>query len=339
MPAAVNTEINGWCPTCVEWTVRGRREQCTWCDTPLTDGRTGGGRTELPPRVLRALVRDALDRMGEDLQEEREARERALSEAREARSRRGREQTERRLATMRANGNKAGKPVGKHMKAITEDLIREAHELYSVGRNEQGRPLSVRAVAAIILPRTGYKSAASCAECLSQAWKVRGWPLRDRLSAVRAATVVHGELVGTKDWTTDDAKAKKNAYRRQRRRRVMCTGRTVAGEPCPLWAKTGKDVCEVHDEDTKLAVQAKLSAGRLKRLRRIVATAEGARRTRIMASIAREQDRLAALERQAQATTTEGAADVSRDHRQGHDDERASEALAWIRGRARNEAA
>jgi hypothetical protein len=37
-PANPNPSVNGWCPTCEEWAVRGRRDQCMFCDTPLTDG-------------------------------------------------------------------------------------------------------------------------------------------------------------------------------------------------------------------------------------------------------------------------------------------------------------
>jgi hypothetical protein len=35
--------INGWCTRCGEWTVRGPREECRWCDKPLLD-RPGGER-------------------------------------------------------------------------------------------------------------------------------------------------------------------------------------------------------------------------------------------------------------------------------------------------------
>ena len=206
---------------------------------------------------LEALVPDGWVKATREAREAREARERAASEAREARSRRSREQTPRRLATMRANGNRAGKPVGKHMTAITEDLIREAHELYSVGRDDQGRPLSVRKVAAIILPRTTYASAKACANCLHEAWKARGWPTRDRVAATRAATITHGELIGTKDWRDPVAAEKKNEYRRRRRALDPKYARgkqaTTTNEGGPHGSRNHTDGQRLHGKEAAVA--------------------------------------------------------------------------------------
>jgi hypothetical protein len=79
-----------------------------------------------------------------------------------------------------AGGHKGRKHrKGKALKAITPELLAEAY-----GRYEDG--LSLRQVAAEVFERTSYKSVTSCANGLDDAWRARGWPLRDRAQAVAA---------------------------------------------------------------------------------------------------------------------------------------------------------
>ena len=65
------------------------------------------------------------------------------------------------------------------LQKITPELLEEAQWLYASGK-------SLRAVAQIVFPRTRYKTLASCAEGLFEAFKRRGWPLRDQRAATAA---------------------------------------------------------------------------------------------------------------------------------------------------------
>lgn len=78
----------------------------------------------------------------------------------------------------RAGGG--GRPVH-----VTEELLAEARRMYASG-------LSLRQVAAELHPRTGYKTAASCAEALYGHFKRRGWNLRPQREVTAARNYKHG---------------------------------------------------------------------------------------------------------------------------------------------------
>lgn len=133
---------------------------------------------------------------------------------------------------------------------MTEQQLADAYRLYELG-------LSLRKVAAQILPDTGYASAASCARGLEKGWKRRGWELRDRAEATRAAHVTHGLGNGA---------AAKRWRRRQRGLRPVCKGIKTQypnkGRPCEALAMAGSEYCVAHNPDLQADRDAHLAAMR-----------------------------------------------------------------------------
>jgi hypothetical protein len=68
---------------------------------------------------------------------------------------------------------------------VSMKVLREAYDAYLTG-------LSIRRVAIAFLDQTTYSSVQSCANCLCDAWRGMGWPLRDRVAATRATSYRHG---------------------------------------------------------------------------------------------------------------------------------------------------
>jgi hypothetical protein len=67
---------------------------------------------------------------------------------------------------------------GDHtLQKITEEVLREAYALYESG-------LSLRKTGAAIFPKTKYANERSCTNAVYEAFKARGWPLRDRRETV-----------------------------------------------------------------------------------------------------------------------------------------------------------
>lgn len=71
----------------------------------------------------------------------------------------------------------AARPDSRRPEKMSEEQLQLARDLYDGG-------LSVRKVAAILHPNTGYSSEASCAQAIFDLFKTRGWKLRDRAAAV-----------------------------------------------------------------------------------------------------------------------------------------------------------
>lgn len=69
---------------------------------------------------------------------------------------------------------------GHNLAKITPELLEEARLLYASGQ-------SIREVARAIYPRTGYASLTSCSNALYDAFRNRGWKLRERTLAVRTS--------------------------------------------------------------------------------------------------------------------------------------------------------
>jgi hypothetical protein len=108
---------------------------------------------------------------------------------------------------------------------IDELTLKRARALYDAG-------MSMRAVAAEILPDTGYKNARSAASSLYEMFRARGWKLRDQGSA----TAQSNRDRGYRPQCDKVPQAGKNKGQRCQRRAV--------GEPVD-----GKSYCHRHHPD------------------------------------------------------------------------------------------
>lgn len=132
---------------------------------------------------------------------------------------------------------------------MSEEVILEARRLYESG-------LSLRQVAGRIHDRTSYSSVKSFANALHATFTHRGWALRDRLTAVRAATYRHGMCAKGAD---------RAAYRRMLRRRHghQCEATLTRGNRrCANTAIKGERWCTVHHPDRAPTVIENLAEAR-----------------------------------------------------------------------------
>lgn len=137
-----------------------------------------------------------------------------------------------------AKPKRSGKPVGKHMKHITPELLDVAHLLYDRG-------LSMRQVAEAILDRTGYANVNAAVASLYEAFRLRGWQRRERITAVKARCTKHGRASRT-DRSSDDHLA----YRREMRAKLEAARRPeCAADECNRRAMNGRDHCHIHDPE------------------------------------------------------------------------------------------
>lgn len=106
----------------------------------------------------------------------------------------------------------------------------------------------MRQVVEIILPRTTYASAKSCANGLWQQFDVRGWPRRERIAATIAANNRRSGRLPGED--------RLSLRRRKRAAKVgvqpMCGAIVISwgrrrGQPCLVRAQRGSDFCVSHD--------------------------------------------------------------------------------------------
>lgn len=138
-------------------------------------------------------------------------------------------------------------PVSKRGPAaryIKPSLLREAYDLYLQG-------LSTRRVAALIVDRTEYANAKTCAVQICSQWRQLGWPLRDRIVATTATSWKHGLSA------RDPAKRDADHRRRQRIARgeiqdVQCAAIKTRygkgrGERCQRPAMLDGKYCHNHE--------------------------------------------------------------------------------------------
>ncbi len=155
-------------------------------------------------------------------------------------------------------GYNRGRSGGGRPVHITEELLAEARRMYTAG-------LSLRQVATELRPRTGYKTAASCAEALYGHFNRRGWKLRPQREVTAARNYKHGRK------PRKQTREQRNAYRRwlaeqrgwqavQGPGRPFCKGVKVTspgkGRPCRRHALADSEYCHSHDPRRSLERQA-----------------------------------------------------------------------------------
>lgn len=151
---------------------------------------------------------------------------------------------------------------GPGARYISAAVLRESYELYLSG-------LSTRRVAALIVDRTEYANAKTCAVQLCSQWRQMGWPLRDRIAATTATSWKHG--LSARDPAKRDAD-----HRRRLRiasgeiRDVQCLAVKTRygkgrGERCQRPAMLDGVYCHNHEPRLRDVVHAHLAGVRAAR--------------------------------------------------------------------------
>ena len=126
--------------------------------------------------------------------------------------------------------------IGAHSYIGTEEFYATAYKRYQELQ-------SIRAVASKVWKQAGYKTQASCANSLHEAWVARGWPLFSR----SYSNTTHGK---TRQGHIDQAHRHALRVKRGEIRGVKCAGvRKNAprkGKPCSLYAVAGSAYCVQH---------------------------------------------------------------------------------------------
>jgi hypothetical protein len=152
------------------------------------------------------------------------------------------------------------------------------------GRRDRGRPacdpalvdhayhawyinerLSVRRCADRLLEQPGvyYASRNSAAAMLVDQWRIRGYPLRDRIAATIAASWKDGRQRRHLRHTAEFNAAKRELRRRNGETRgVPCAATTTSGHPCRAPALHTSNYCVAHDPDQRPHVLARLADAR-----------------------------------------------------------------------------
>lgn len=235
--------VQAWCPRCREMVLPMDDGRCCWCDT-----QTGGADPDppLPPPPTRTYARKGDPEYGRT----------CLSCGGPKHL-----QSSRCIACRRANGWRGPTSPGlafRRPRLISEVTLQEARVLYASG-------LSTRKVAAIIWPRTGYKTEASCADSLHSLFQHRGWPLRSLSEVTSARNYRHGNAPRGRD---------ESAYRRWLKEqrgdyRPQCAGARTQyprkGERCQRPALHGSDYCVSHDPARRDEMNAHLARIRARR--------------------------------------------------------------------------
>jgi hypothetical protein len=141
-----------------------------------------------------------------------------------------------------------GKPTGVYGK-MTESEVRSAHLIYV------NTGLSLRKLGALLWERFGYKSANSCANSLSQSFKLYGLPARDRIEATISASTRHGLAPRRARASKDPAYREHRAKLRRQSGEIadapFCAGVRVQyphkGAPCQNRAMLGSAYCRSHE--------------------------------------------------------------------------------------------
>jgi hypothetical protein len=147
---------------------------------------------------------------------------------------------------------------GTRLVLIDEELLAEARRLYAGG-------LSLRQVAAELHPRSGYKTAASCAEALYGHFKRRGWKLRPQRQVTAARNYKHGRKPRAQSHEQQTAYPRWLAEQRgwqaiQGPGRPLCKGVKAnppgKGRPCRRRALADSEYRYSHDPRRALERQA-----------------------------------------------------------------------------------
>lgn len=144
-------------------------------------------------------------------------------------------------------GPRRGKRLGAHVKHISPDDLKLAHDLHW-----RGVPLRRIARAWQQTGRITYATENAAISSLYSLFEARGWPRRDRIEMVRRVSTKHGRAgrAQARRYGPDYA-----AYRRAQRKRngdlrdVRCAATNKTGEPCKRWALADKLHCVAHDPD------------------------------------------------------------------------------------------
>lgn len=237
-----------WCPTCMRDVVPLDDGCCSWCDT-----QTGGGAR--PPEPVRRPRRRAY------LRQDEPGFGPVCPRCGGAKSKQAR-QCGRCWAQLGAPRAGSGpRPDARIPSCIRLEDLEEARRLYATG-------LSLRQVAAILHPRTDYKTVASCAEGLYSLFKTRGWKLRPQRAVTAARNYRHGRKARTQ------TREEQNEYRRwladqrgwnsvQGPGQELCKGVKTQpprkGSPCEHHAMEGSEFCWNHDPARALEREAQLA--------------------------------------------------------------------------------
>jgi hypothetical protein len=147
---------------------------------------------------------------------------------------------------------KSGKRRGAPCK-ITEPQMRALHHLHWEQRvpiNELGRRY---------WQRFGYKSPTACGNTISHHFRKHGWKTHDRIEMTVQASTRHG---------MKRRNGKSSVYKRFRAEQVgaqydaPCVALTRLGKPCQVRAMQGRDVCQFHAGDRRVAHVAHMAAMR-----------------------------------------------------------------------------
>lgn len=167
------------------------------------------------------------------------------------------------------DGARCGKKLDRHMRCITPEDLKLAYELHW-----RGVPLNRIATTWQRNGRITYKNERVAASSMWGAFKTRGWPRRDRIDMVRAASTKHGRAsrAQARSYGPDYA-----AYRRQQRKRagylrdVRCAAVNVTGKSCKRFALAGSRHCVAHEpsraRERVKTLQRAWSASRARMLR------------------------------------------------------------------------
>jgi hypothetical protein len=168
-----------------------------------------------------------------------------------------------------ADGARCGKKLDRHMRCITPEDLKLAYELHW-----RGVPLNRIATTWQRSGRITYKNERVAASSMWGAFKARGWPRRDRIDMVRAASTKHGRAGRSQARAYGPDYA---AYRRQQRKQagylrdVRCASMSVSGEPCKRFALAGTQHCVAHEpsraREREKTLQRAWSASRARMLR------------------------------------------------------------------------
>lgn len=149
-----------------------------------------------------------------------------------------------------------GKPVGVYG-YLTDTQLRALHRAY-----EQG--MSLRAIAQQIHPRTRYATVKSCAMGIQQGFARLGLERRDRATATRLASTIHG--LASRGNVDPEHRRRLKIARGEIMNRPRCAGRSIrSGKQCRCRAMAGSNYCHAHDPARRAQVVSQTAAMRARK--------------------------------------------------------------------------